>query len=53
MKDGKVAEAGTHEELMSADGVYKQLVLLQTVVEETEGAIDEEALKNMTETEKG
>ena len=29
VKDGAVAEIGTHDELMEKDGVYKQLVLLQ------------------------
>lgn len=53
VKDGKVAETGTHDELMAANGVYKQLVLLQTVVEETEGGINKAELENMTETEKG
>lgn len=47
-----MAEVGTHDELMRADGVYKQLVLLQSVVDETEGTLDEKALLDMTETEK-
>lgn len=29
VKDGAVAEVGTHDELIKKDGVYKQLVLLQ------------------------
>jgi ABC-type multidrug transport system fused ATPase/permease subunit len=29
VKDGAVAEVGTHDELMEKDGVYKKLVLQQ------------------------
>ena len=29
IKEGVVAEIGTHDELMKKDGVYKQLILLQ------------------------
>jgi len=32
MKDGKMAETGTHEELMEQDGVYANLVKIQTEV---------------------
>ncbi len=31
IKDGQIAEQGTHNELLSAGGVYKNLVDLQTL----------------------
>lgn len=49
VKDGKVAEQGRHDVLMAMKGVYHQLVLMQTMVEEAEGEVDE----NMTEEERG
>ncbi|XP_057304790.1 ATP-dependent translocase ABCB1-like isoform X3 [Hydractinia symbiolongicarpus] len=45
VKDGKVAEIGTHNELMEKQGVYYQLVLLQTMADELEE-------EDLTETEK-
>lgn len=48
VKDGKVAEQGRHGALMAAKGVYHQLVLMQTMVEEAEG--DDE---NLIEEERG
>ena len=53
MKEGKVAEQGKHDVLMAAKGVYHQLVLLQTMVEEVAGELDSEDLQNMSEAEKG
>ena len=35
-QNGKVAEIGTHEELMARKGVYYQLVMLQTLAEQVE-----------------
>ena len=32
MKDGKMAECGTHDELMDQDGVYANLVKIQNEV---------------------
>ena len=42
VKDGKVAEQGSHKELMEAKGVYHQLVLLQTMIEEAEEGISDD-----------
>lgn len=53
VKDGKVAEQGRHDVLMASKGVYHQLVLLQTMVEEVEGELDSEALEDMSEIDKG
>ncbi|XP_066928852.1 ATP-dependent translocase ABCB1-like isoform X2 [Clytia hemisphaerica] len=52
VKEGKVAEQGKHDVLMAAKGVYHQLVLLQTMVEEVAGELDSEELQNMSEAEK-
>jgi ATP-binding cassette subfamily B protein/subfamily B ATP-binding cassette protein MsbA len=30
LKDGRIAEMGTHEELMARSGIYHQMVLVQT-----------------------
>ena len=53
VKDGKVAEQGRHDVLMALKGVYYQLVLLQTMVEEAGEGLDNEELKDMSENEKG
>ncbi len=37
MKDGKMVESGTHEELMEVDGVYANLVHIQTEVNRLRG----------------
>lgn len=50
VKDGKVAEIGTHNELMEKQGVYYQLVLLQTMADELKDELEDE---DLTETEKG
>lgn len=33
VKNGKVVETGTHEQLMDSKGVYYQLVMLQAIAE--------------------
>ena len=48
VKEGQVAEFGTHNELMSKNGLYHQLVLLQTVIEEA----DPELLDEFNDQEK-
>lgn len=42
VKDGRVAEQGSHRALMDAKGVYHELVLLQTMIEEAEEGISED-----------
>jgi ATP-binding cassette subfamily B protein len=32
LEDGKVAEMGTHEELLKKDGIYSNLVKMQTEI---------------------
>ncbi|XP_028400885.1 multidrug resistance protein 1-like isoform X2 [Dendronephthya gigantea] len=46
VKDGAVAEIGTHDELMNKDGVYKQLVILQTI----EGAEEDSTVENRNDS---
>ncbi|XP_065655130.1 ATP-dependent translocase ABCB1 isoform X3 [Hydra vulgaris] len=48
VKEGKVAEFGTHNELISKKGLYHQLVLLQTVIEE----VDPDLLHELDDKEK-
>ena len=36
LKDGQVAQQGDHEALMAQDGLYRQLVLRQQILEVTE-----------------
>lgn len=33
VNDGQVVETGTHEQLMEREGIYYQLVMLQTLAE--------------------
>ncbi|CAB3983659.1 Multidrug resistance 1 [Paramuricea clavata] len=49
VKDGAVAEIGTHDELMEKDGVYKKLVLQQTMEEEAEKKLGHDGDKEITE----
>ena len=37
VRDGKVVESGTHEELMQQEGLYYELVTSQTRNDDTEG----------------
>ncbi|XP_066910223.1 ATP-dependent translocase ABCB1-like isoform X2 [Clytia hemisphaerica] len=41
VQDGRVAEKGTHDELMARKGVYYQLVMLQTLAEQEEHELSE------------
>jgi ATP-binding cassette, subfamily B (MDR/TAP), member 1 len=42
MAEGRIVEQGTHDELLSANGAYKELVTTQTIAAANELTADEE-----------
>ena len=52
VKDGKVVEMGTHDELMKLKKVYFQLVILQTLAEDSISVLSDTA-SMLSESERG
>ena len=43
MQNGRVAQTGTHEELIHQDGLYRRIYLIQSALEEELNATEESA----------